>query len=778
MPVSDAERIEQLREEIREHDRRYYVDAQPSISDGDYDKLLKELQTLEAAHPELVTETSPTQRVGGEPIDGFVTVDHARPMYSIDNTYDEEGLRKWASRSFEATDEQIVTIDQELETIETRESELKGKRDDTAKKTREQLKNDRERLRHERTKTLAVADEAGYPLPGGYFAEPKIDGVAANLRYEQGVLVRATTRGDGQRGDDITQNIRTIRAIPLRLNTNTPPAVVEVRGEVYMPEQEFQRINRVAEAEGREPFANPRNGTAGTLKQLDPQIVAQRKLQFIAHGRGEFDGVEADCQSDFLAQAAQWGLPINPLSGQAASIDAAWKVIEQVEQERPELAYAIDGVVVKVDRYELQDNLGYTSRFPRWALAYKYAAEQAATKLLEVQWQFGKTGKLTPRARMEPVFLAGTMVQHASMHNLGEVRRRDVRVGDTVVIEKAGEIIPQVVRVLLDKRPAGLQPVEPPTECPQCGTPVQIEFDQRRQQEVKSWADRVAKEKARASQAERDPELPPQPEPLSEKDETGRYCMNPECPALLRERLCHFAWRDQMDIDGLGEKLVHQLVDAELVKSFGDIFSLHERRDQVLELPRMGEKKADNLFKGIEEAKSRGLERVLVALGIRHVGLTASRILAAHYGTMENLLAATQEEIQSFKIDGQESGIGEEIARSLHAFLHSPAGQTVIKELREAGVSLEINSSNAQAEPLGSGLQGMTLVVTGKLEKYTRSEIEGLIRQHGGKVAGSVSKATNYVVAGEKAGSKLAKAQQLGVTVLSEEAFQQLIETP
>lgn len=743
---------------IREHDRRYYVDAKPSISDQEYDRLLAELRDLETAHPELVSPDSPTQRVAGEPLEGFTTVTHARAMYSIDNTYDVESLRKWAARTFEAVDAKLAKLEERVD-----EAEGNG---------------DAKSLRERREKLLAEADEDGYPVDGGFFVDPKVDGVAISLRYERGRLVLAATRGDGVRGDDVTQNIRAVRAVPLVLRETKKhpiPNVVEIRGEMYMPSAEFERINSEFVAADKEPFANPRNATAGTLKQLDSRIVAERRLQFMAHGRGELTGEPFTTHSDFLEAVTAWGLATNSRSKMCDSIDTVWRVIQGFEAERANLPYGVDGMVVRVDRYELQEQLGYTSRFPRWCIAYKYASEQATTKLLSVDWQVGKTGKLTPRANMEPVFVAGTTVQHATLHNLGEVRRKDIRLGDTVIIEKAGEIIPQVVRVVLDQRPAAAKPLKPPARCPECGGEIEIEYDQRREHEVASYAAKVEREKARAAKEERKPKSLPKPAPLGETDESGRYCINPECPAQLRERLIHFAGRGQMDIDGMGEKVVHQLADAGLLRSFGDIFALRAKRDAVLALDRMGEKKADNLFAGIDDAKGRGLARVLVGLGIHHVGSTASRVLAEHFGSIDALTEADFDDIAEFRVGGAPSGIGPEIAKSLHTFLHSAEGKRVIAELREAGVKLDVEQS-AVTGAAGAALAGKTLVVTGTLANYSREEIEALIREHGGHAASSVSKATDYLVAGEKAGSKLEKAKKLGITVLSEAEFDKLIK--
>jgi len=740
MPASKTviQQIEELRSEIRLHDRRYYIDAAPTISDREYDRLLQTLKDLEAAHPQFITPDSPTQRVGGTPLDEFVTVPHARPMYSIDNSYDSEELTKWAQRCYESVAPELLAANSQLSQLDSEEAALKGQRTAEAKEARKRLKEKREDIEQTRLQRLEQESQGGYPLPGGYLVDPKIDGVAVSLRYEAGQLVRAVTRGDGRRGDDVTQNARTIRSVPLSLDVPTgqsPPEVLEVRGEIFMPDGEFARINAQLEAAGEQQLANPRNATAGTLKQLNSAAVAQRRLEFLAHGRGELVGVAAPTLSDFYVQLRGWGIPVSPLIEVTTNIDAVWQVIEQFEQQRSELPYATDGMVVKVNRLDLQDDLGFTSRFPRWCIAYKYAAEQAATKLLEIQWQMGKTGKLTPRAKFEPVQLAGTTVQHATLHNLGEVHRKDVRIGDTVVVEKAGEIIPQVVRMIEKDRPAGTVPTEAPTQCPMCGGDVEPDTD-------------------------------------DSGKEVGHYCMNPDCPAQFRERMQHFAGRDQMDIDGMGSKVIEQLADAGLIKTIGDVFKLHTRRDEVLALERMGEKKADKLFAGIEAVKQRGLARALAALSIRHVGSTASRILAEQYKTIDNLFEASKEEIASFQIDGKESGIGPEIAASLHHFLHSATGQVVIAELREAGVSLVAEESTTQS--LGDSLAGKAFVVTGTLEKYSRKEIEQLIVQHGGRVASSVSKSTDYLVAGDKAGSKLDKATKLGVSVLSEADFDQL----
>ncbi|HEX7008881.1 MAG TPA: NAD-dependent DNA ligase LigA [Phycisphaeraceae bacterium] len=672
---SVAKRIERLRNEIHRHNWLYYVENRPEISDQAFDRLLKELERLEAQHPELITPDSPTQRVGGQPLAGFRAVEHTWPMLSIDNTYDRNELAAWYQRV------------------------LRG---------------------------LKIQPSAG---EGGLFdrgdgvdlvLEPKIDGVAVSLRYEDGQLVLAATRGDGRRGDDITTNARTIRAIPLRLMPDDGmPRLVEVRGEVYMTQEEFQRLNHQRIDQGLEPFANPRNATAGTLKQLDPRVVASRHLRFYAHGRGHLDPDPYRRHSEFLAAAKRWGLPVNPHTRQVSSLDEAWKYIEEFERYRAELGYLVDGVVVKVDRYDQQEQLGATSKAPRWCIAYKYAAEQATTRLRDVTWQVGKGGTLTPVAELEPVFVAGTTVKRASLHNVDEIRRKGVRIGDVVVIEKAGEIIPQVVRYVEDQRPRHTKAIEPPARCPSCGTPT-----------------------------------------VHLEDEVALRCVNPDCPAQLRERLIWFAGRDQMDIEGLGDKMVHQLADAGLLHSFGDIYALPQKRDRLLELERMGAKKADNLIRAIEESKSRGLARVLAGLGIRHVGTRTAAILAQHFGSIDALVEAGQEQI------AQVDEIGPVTAESVYKFLHHESGRQVIRELREAGVKLT-EPRQAKA-PVKSPFAGKTIVLTGSLESFDRKTLTDRLESLGAKVTGSVSKNTDLVIVGESPGSKLDKAHELGIETWDE----------
>ncbi len=676
---SPAQRIARLRSQIRRHNRLYYVDARPEISDQEFDRLLGQLQTLEQEHPELVTPDSPTQRVGGQPIERFSTVTHARLMLSIDNTYQYDDLLAWHGRV------------------------LKG---------------------------LGREDGA---TTVDYVVEPKIDGVAVSLRYEDRRLVLAATRGDGQRGDDITHNIRTLRAVPLTLGaspvppkTSHPlpvaaiPRIVEVRGEVFMPRAEFDRINRLRIQADQEPFANPRNSTAGTLKQLDPRLVAQRRLLFMAHGPGEVDPNPFQRYSQFLASVRVWGLPTNPLVCVCGGINPVWRFVEDFQGRRDTLGYDVDGVVVKVDEYDQQRRLGYTSKCPRWCIAYKYAAQQATTVLKQITWQVGKGGTLTPVAELEPVFLSGTTVKRAGLHNMDEIQRKDIRVGDRVVIEKAGEIIPQVLHVAMAHRPPGTRPTIAPRRCPSCGEA-----------------------------------------PVQEEGEVAIRCVNLECPAQLRERLIWFAGRTQMDIDGMGDKVVHQLADAGLLASFADIYRLKDHRDQLAGLQRMGVKKVKNLIDGIERSKERGMARVVVGLGIRHVGTRAAQIFAGHFGSIDKLGQATLDQLTSI------DEIGPAIAQSVYRFFRSQTGRQVIGQLRQLGV--DMTAPVKQNAAPDSPFAGKTIVLTGVLEHFDRNTLKGNLESLGAKVTANVSKVTDLVIAGDRPGSKLEKARQLGVEVWDEQ---------
>lgn len=678
-----AKRIEQLRSEIRKHDHAYYVLARPVLSDREYDKLLAELKGLEDAHPALITSDSPTQRVGGAAIEGFVHVAHAVPMLSIDNTYDEGQLRDFDGRL------------------------RKG-----------------------------LGGEAYR-----FIVEPKVDGVAVSLLYEKGLLTVAATRGDGVTGDDITHNARTIRAVPLRLTGDEIPDLLEIRGEVVWPTADFKKFNAELEKQGEEPFANPRNATAGTLKQKDPKNVVGRGLSFVAHGMGRVEPLRAKSDSQLFSQLQSWGIPISPHRVVVDSIDEIVARLPDWDARRKELPYETDGLVIKVDDFSQRDALGTTSRYPRWCIAYKFAAEQAESVLRQVDFQVGKLGTITPRAVMDPVPLSGTVVKHASLHNFDQVERLGVMIGDTVVVEKAGEIIPQVVRVVLEKRPKDARPIKRPTKCPECKGEV-------------------------------------------EQDEGGVYirCINPSCPAQIKERLIYFAGRDQMDIEGLGEVLAAKMADKGWLHSVADIYDLPRRRKEIplieieqerrtdggvkLTLTQFGEKRTEKLLEGIDKSKRQPLARLLAALNIRHVGSATAELLADHFGLMDGLLDATEEQLT--EVDG----VGPELAKSVRHFFQSKAGREVVQRLESAGLTMNQPKRSVVAD---SPLSGKTVVVTGTLSSMGRKEVQDLIKQLGGTAAGSVSKKTDLVVAGESAGSKLDKAKELGVKVVDEAEFIKLI---
>lgn len=663
MARSVSQRVAQLREELRQHDYAYYTTGKPVISDREYDRLLEELRELEAAHPELITPDSPTQRVGETPLDGFEHVTHAIPMLSVDNTYDDKQLRKF--------DERVA----------------KG------------------------------LEGAAYR----YLVDPKIDGVAVALRYEGGLLVLAATRGDGTTGDDITQNVRTLRSVPLRLRGKNVPAVVEARGEIVWPTEDFKGFNERREREGEQTFANPRNATVGSLKQLDPRNLAGRGLVFVAHGFGVIEPLHAESTHEIFDSFMQWGIPVSPYREVCASVDEVIFKLDQWDERRHTLPYETDGLVLKVDSLAQRDALGATGRYPRWCIAYKFAAEQAQSVVLSVDYQVGKLGTITPRAVMEPMQLSGTTVRHASLHNFDQVDRLDLRVGDTVVVEKAGEIIPQVVSVVQELRPEHTKPLRRPTKCPECkGEVVQ--------------------------------------------DEGGVYlrCINPACPAQRKERLIHFAGRNQMDIEGAGEVLVETLVDQGLLTDCAGFYHLHEQRAKLIGLERMGEKSVDNFLAGIERSKQQPLARLLAALNIRHVGASTAEQLAEHFGTLDALSVADEEQLTEVE------DVGPEVAASVGGFFTSTAGMKLIARLRDVGVNLK----QPRMRPVGDGpLAGKTVVVTGTLESMSRQEAQALVKKLGGKPTSSVSSKTDLVVCGASPGSKFDKAEKLGVRVVNEEEF-------
>jgi DNA ligase (NAD+) len=715
-------KIAKLRQEIVRHDRLYYVDAAPEVGDFEYDKLMRELQELEAAHPEFATPASPTRRAGGEPIDGFVTVEHRLPMISIDNTYSEAELRAWGQRVNKG--------------LGLAAKEAEGG-------------------------TLFTGGE-GAAVGVDFVCTPKIDGVAVALIYEDGKLVRALTRGDGVRGDDITSNIRTVRAVPLDLNEVHPgkskaiPPVLEVRGEVYMTFDTLAKLNAAREEAGEEPMANPRNAAAGGLKQLDPKAAAKRELRFYAHSRGIVEPDGFGSFWDFLEAAKGWGLPIEPSTERLRGIDAVWEYVKAFDHDRRKLPFPTDGVVVTVDAITQQRKLGFTTKAPRWRIAFKYAPDQAVTKLLRVDWQVGKSGKLTPRATMEPVVLGGTTVVHATLHNLGEIRKRDLHEGDSVVIEKAGEVIPQIVEVKKEERPRGAKPLAPLTKCPDCGGPLEIVYDSKRIGEIEQWKKKASKAKEAGGPA------PDELETLTELDETARICINPECPAQFLEKLIWFGHRGQMDIEGLGEKMAVALTGAGLVHHFADLYAL--KLEQLIELDRMGEKSAMNLLAGIEESKSRGLAKLLGSLGIRHIGSSTSRTLAKHFIDMDALRGATEADLTAVP------DVGPIVAHSLHSWLHSAVGRGAIERLEKAGVDMKSREYHAarKAAEAGGPFAGKTIVLTGTLANFKREELAEKLQSLGAKVTGSVSKKTDLVIAGEEAGSKLDKARALGVPVWDE----------
>lgn len=656
--------IRRLREEIRRHDYAYYVLAKPEISDRQYDVLIEQLQGLEAAHPELVAPDSPTQRIGDQPVDGLRSVEHGVPMMSIDNTYSLEELKKFGER-------------------------------------------------------------VSKQLPGEQIAwavELKIDGVAVSVTYEDGQLTRAATRGNGRVGDDITHNIRTVKSVPLKLLGARVPRRLEVRGEVYMTNSDLVRLNESQKAHGDEVYANTRNLTAGSIRQLDPKMCASRNLRFFVHGVGEVEGLRARSHIDFLHEVAEYGLAPTPLAERFSDFDAATAHCEELIERLHELDFEIDGLVLKVDDFEQRRRLGATSKAPRWVVAYKFEKYEATTRLNAIRVQVGKTGTITPVADLEPVELAGTIVSRASLHNADEIQRKDIREGDVVVVEKAGKIIPHVVRVEKHERPGELPEFRFPRQCPECGAAVV-------------------------------------------KDEGGVYirCPNLECPAQVRERIRYFATRNAMDIEGLGDKLVDQLVGDGLVKSYGDLYRL--TIEQLTGLERMGQKSSENLLAQIEASKSRGLARLLNALSIRHVGARVATVLAEQFGSLDALCAASVLELS------QVQEIGPIIAESVHAYLHGPLGSQTVAQLQ----SLGLDTTSPRRAATGGPLAGKTVVVTGTLEKYSRDEIQDLIRQHGGRAASSVSKKTDLVIVGAEPGSKFDKARQLGVRIVGEGELEALL---
>jgi DNA ligase (NAD+) len=658
-----AERVKQLRREIEEHNRRYYEEAAPTISDREYDALYRELGDLEKRLPNLATADSPTQRVGGQPLKAFGQITHRVPMLSLDNTYSEEEVTDFYHRL--------------------------------------------ERLLPNKKIPVVI--------------EPKVDGVAVSLLYEKGKLRYAATRGDGTVGDDITQNILTIRSVPKQLKGDVPD-VLEVRGEAYLNKAGFEKLNAERREAGLPEFANPRNAAAGSLKQLDPSIAAKRPLGVVCYGTGLIEGLNLDKHSELFALLKKLGLPASEKWWLADSVDEILRAIHELDRIRRDFAYQTDGAVVKVDAFSQREVLGFTAKSPRWAIAFKYEAERVETRLLDILVQVGRTGTLTPVAALEPVVVSGSTVARATLHNEEEIARKDIRIGDTVLIEKAGEVIPAVVSVRTDLRKGGEKKFRMPKHCPECGSAV-----------------------------------------VKDEGQVAIRCVNSQCPAQVRRRIEHFASRGAMDIEGLGEAVVNQLVQQKLLGDVGDIYAL--KSDTLIELERMGEKSVANLLDAIERSKSRPLWRLLFGLGILHVGVSAARALADHFPDLDAIAKTSIEELQKIP------DVGEVVGRSIHQFFREPHNLALIEKLRRAGLRFD---AEPKAEGAAPGFKKTTWVITGTLSQ-SRDEIAELIRARGGKVSGSVSKKTSYLLAGAEAGSKLEKAKQLGVRVLDEAAFRKML---
>jgi DNA ligase (NAD+) len=661
-------KIESLRENIRHHEYLYYVLDNPEISDAQFDQLMIELKKLEAENPELVTPDSPTQRVGGKPREGFIKAPHSSPMLSLDNTYSEDELRSW----------------------ERRVHELSGQEDID------------------------------------YVCELKLDGMSLALHYENGKLVRGITRGDGNIGEDVTLNVRTVRSIPLsiplaKLKQAGIPADFEVRGEMLMPLSAFKKMNEEREQKGLSVFANPRNATAGTVRQLEPSITAQRRLDYFAYMLLEDGRTRSVRHWETLNALDAAGFKVNRARKLVKTFDQIWTFIEEEEPKREKLPYEIDGIVIKVDRTALQQELGYTGKAPRWAIAYKYAARSGITKIEDILVQVGRTGKLTPVAALKPVPIGGTTVSRATLHNMDEIDRLGVKIGDWVEVERGGDVIPKVTRVIEDKdHPRGHKSFHMPERCPVCGGHV-----------------------------------------VRTEGEADHRCINANCPAKLRETILHFASRGVMNIEGMGDALVNQLTDRKLVKNVADIFKL--TKDDLLSLERMGDKSAQNVLNEIEASKKLPLERVIYGLGMRFVGERTAQFLAEHFGSMDALIQASEEELQEV------NEVGPRIAHSIFEFFQEGKNRDLIEQLRKAGVAF-----TGKKKHRGTTLAGKTFVLTGTLAHLTRDEAKKLIEDAGGRVSGSVSKKTDFVVAGDDAGSKLDKAKELGVKVIGEKEMQEL----
>jgi DNA ligase (NAD+) len=662
-----AKKIVTLREEINRHNYLYYALDAPEVTDAEYDALYRELVKLEKEYPDLVTPESPTQRVGGAPLEKFSQVTHRIPMLSLENALDEADIRDFDERIKRFL---ALPSDEEIE----------------------------------------------------YVCEPKMDGLAVELVYERGEFTVGSTRGDGFVGEDVTQNLKTVKTIPLRLALTDPPRRLEVRGEVYLGLKAFQRLNAEREEAGEPPFANPRNAAAGSLRQLDPRITAKRPLSIFCYAPGEVISYEFTLQSGFLANVLTWGVPVNPLAGKVTGIREVIRYYREMESKRDSLPYEIDGVVVKVDSFAMQRDLGEKTRSPRWAIAYKFPPRQAVTMVEDIVPQVGRTGVITPVARLRPVEVSGVLVSRATLHNWEEMEKKDIRIGDTVIVERAGDVIPAVVKVVTEKRTGSEKALPMPSKCPECGSEV-----------------------------------------VKIPDEVAIRCLGLSCPAQIRESLIHFASRNAMDIEGLGDKFIEQLLRLGLVKNVADLYRL--TRDDFMRFDRMGDKLAENLLNAIGKSKNRELSRFIYALGIRHVGEHTARLLAAAFGSLENLEKAAEEELLSIR------EIGPQVAQSIVTFFRNPENIAVINTMLELGVN-----PAREEKKIGGRFAGKTFVFTGSLTRFTRDEAKRIVENEGGHAAGSVSRKTDFVVAGAEAGSKLAKAAELGVKILSEEEFLDMLE--
>ena len=660
-------KIDTLREELEQYRHEYHTLDAPSVPDYEYDQKMQELIELEEEFPDFQTADSPSQRVGGAPLDAFVKVQHDVPMLSLGNAFDDQELRDFDRRVRGGTDEDV-----------------------------------------------------------SYVCELKIDGLAVSLRYEEGVFVRGATRGDGTTGEDITKNLRTIRNIPLRLKQ---PETLEVRGEAYMPKQSFNALNEAREERGDEPFANPRNAAAGSLRQLDPKIAAKRNLDIFLYGIGQWQDESSEAHSERLEQMEKLGLKTNPEWKKCNDIEEVIDYVHSWVEKRQDLDYEIDGIVIKVDRLDQQDTLGFTAKSPRWATAYKFPAEEAITTLKDIELSVGRTGVVTPTAILEPVKVAGTTVQRASLHNEDLIRERDIRIGDTVVIKKAGDIIPEVVRVVVDERSGEEEPYHMPELCPECESKL-----------------------------------------VRLEEEVALRCINPNCPAQLREALIHFVSRNAMDIEGLGEKVIAQLFREKLIHTIADLYKLE--REELLKLERMGEKSVQNLLNSIEISKENSMERLLFGLGVRYVGTKAANTLSQEFGHMDDLAAADAETLEGIP------EIGEKMAESIARYFDKPQVIQLLEELKRLGINMAYKGARKQEAPADSPFADKTVVITGKMEEYKRSDIKSIVEELGGNVTGSVSKKTDILIAGEDAGSKYTKAEELGVEIWNEEQFKQAVSQP